>query len=233
MIFKTPEIPAGIRALKAPINFSNPFDIGITGPNLYGTETLCGDWSGDTLLLAQDFAPTEAVQKVLKIHGSKGAWRHNDGDGRYGIGVITNKNICKNLGYIGRNVEIDGKYSLNCGILYGNASFFLKDGNTPPTNGVNASKIVFDFVTAQMSNIRAIVCLGKPAFDGVMGYFNLNADWKRHRDTRISVKRGNFAVFALSHPGQLGLNSRLMNSTNADRLAAVKLDWESVGKAIG
>ena len=158
-MFKTPDIPRTIRDLDPPSNFVNPFRLGILGPNLFGTETLCGDWNGDLLLLAQDFAPAEEVRAVIESKGAAAAWRHNDGDGRYRIGKKTNLNICQSLGSIGRKVELSGRNSLNCGVLYGNASFFLKEGNVSPTRGVAASAPVFKFVLEKMQNLKAVACL--------------------------------------------------------------------------
>ena len=231
-MFKTPVIPNDIRNLKAPLNFKNPFQIGIEGPNLFGTETMCGDWDGDLLLLAQDFAPAEEVLGVMKMHGSIGAWRHNDNDGRYGVGFITNENLCRNLGYIGRHVDVRGGKSLDCGVLFGNASFFLKEGNTPPANGVKASRTVFDFVLNNMPNLRAIACLGRPAFDGVSYFLGVKANWRSLLNFQRPLKVGHLDVFALSHPGQLGINGRLTGATNSERLAAIKSDWEAVGKVL-
>ncbi|TPL79877.1 hypothetical protein FJ950_27060 [Mesorhizobium sp. B2-3-14] len=231
-MFKTPSIPDNIRRLKPPLNFVNPLQIGIDGPNLFGTETLCGDWNGDLLLLAQDFAPADEVRAVLKKHGSKGAWRHNDGDGRYGIGMITNENICRHLNSIGRNVDLAGRKSFDSGVLYGNASFFLKEGNVSPTNGVRASAPVFQFVIENMRKLRVVACLGKPAFEGVMGWLGSSADWRLHMNARKPVRHGQLSIFALAHPGQLGINGRLPSATHSERVAAVSADWRAVGKAL-
>ncbi|RWC59490.1 hypothetical protein [Mesorhizobium sp.] len=231
-MFKTPPIPDSIRRLKPPLDFVNPFQIGIDGPNLFGTETLCGDWGGTLLLLAQDFAPADEVRAVQKKHGSKGAWRHNDGDGRYGIGMITNENICRHLKSIGRNVDLAGRKSLDCGVLYGNASFFLKEGNVSPTKGVRASAPVFEFVIENMSDLKAIACLGKPAFEGVMGWLGINADWRMHMNARKPVRYGELSIFALAHPGQLGINGRLPSAIYSERLGAIEADWRAIGKAL-
>jgi hypothetical protein len=231
-MFKTPSIPENIKRLRPPPGFVNPFEIGIQGPNLFGTETLCGDWHGDLLLLAQDFAPAEEVQAVMKKHGSSGAWRHNDGDGRYHIGLFTNQNICQHLGDIGRAVDLGGKGSFSSRVLYGNASFFLKVGNTNPARGVIASAPIFEFVVSNMPNLKAVACLGRPAFDGVMRWLRIAADWRMHLNARKPVKHGELSIFALAHPGQLGINGRIPNTTNDERLAAIKSDWRAISEAL-
>lgn len=231
-MFKTPAIPTHIRQLKPPLGFANPMQIGIKGPNLFATETLCGDWDGKLLLLAQDFAPANDVRVAVKTHGSERAWRHNNGDGRYRIGKITNENIVLCLRSIGRDVDLDGDKSLGSGVLYGNASFFLKEGNTPLARGVEASAPVFEFVVQNMLNLRVVACLGKAAFEGAMNWLGVAADWEMHRNSRKPVRHGGLLFFALSHPSQRGINNRLPGATYSERLGAIEADWRAVGKAL-
>lgn len=224
-------IPKTIRELEAPLGFSNPFTLGIRGRYLFATETLCGDWDGNLLLLAQDFAPLEKVSAAVASHGAIAAWRHNDGDGPYKIGFKTNFNLCRSLTKIGRRVDLKGEGSQACKVLYGNACFFLKDGGDL-AKGVAASKPVFNFVIANMPRLRVIGCLGEASFAGVMGWLDLSASWRSQIDTRKPVRHKNLLIFALAHPGQLGVNNRLPNATNEQRMAAIEADWRAVGRAL-
>ncbi|BCM16734.1 hypothetical protein [Mesorhizobium sp. J8] len=225
-------IPKRIRELEPPSGFENPFAMGIRGPHLFATETLCGDWSGDLLLLAQDFAPASAVKAVLEDYGPEAAWRHNDGDGRYNIGLQTNSNLCGLLTMIGRAVELKGEASKECGVLYGNACFFLKDRNRKLGKGVSASKPVFEFVLSKMPRLKVIGCLGDCAFEGVMGWLGLHNSWRTQIDMRKPVRHNHLQIFALAHPGQLGINNRLLSATNSERVAAITADWRAIGRAL-
>ncbi|TPL76243.1 hypothetical protein FJ941_25550 [Mesorhizobium sp. B2-3-13] len=228
-----PVIPKTIRKLEPPPGFTNPFAIGIRGPNLFGPETLCGDWSGDLLLLGQDFAPCANVRAVAQTYGVKAAWRHNDGDGRYGrIGLITNTNLCRLLNLIGRRVDLKGQGSEECGVLYGNACFFLKDADGKPTRGVAASKPVFEFVISKMPRLKAIGCLGECAFDGTMSWLGLTTAWRSQIDARKPVRYENLQIFALAHPGQRGVNNRLQGAKTCDSMVEIEADWRALGRAL-
>src|SRR5262245_33269686 len=52
--FSTPYIPEEIRAIRHP-DYKNIFEYELRNENLWGTETLFGDWSGHTLIVAKDF----------------------------------------------------------------------------------------------------------------------------------------------------------------------------------
>ena len=41
--------------------YRNIFSFELGNYNLFGTETLCGDWDGDLLIVAQDFAPASFI----------------------------------------------------------------------------------------------------------------------------------------------------------------------------
>ncbi|PBB34334.1 hypothetical protein CK214_08480 [Mesorhizobium sp. WSM3882] len=207
--------------------------MGIRGPNIFGPETLCGDWSADLLLLGQDFAPAATVQDVIDTHGARAAWRHNDGDGRYDrIGLVTNNNLCALLNMIGRRVDLRGQGSKECGVLYGNACFFLKDGDGEPTRGVAASKPVFEFVISKMPRLKAIGCLGKCSFDGAMSWLGLTSTWRAQIDARKPVRYGSLLIFALAHPSQRGINNRMQGAVKRDPGAEIEADWRALGRAL-
>jgi hypothetical protein len=229
-MFKTPAIPAEIAQLKAPRGFLNPLKSGVVGPNLFGTETLCGDWNGDLLLLAQDFAPAAAFKTVLKKYGAELAWRHNDGDGRYRVGKDTNPAICRLLRSIGRDVEPSGSNATSCGVLYANALFFLKAGGALE-EGIAASQPVFDFVAREMKGLRVIACLGKASFEGAMRFLGSSADWVSHRYAQSPVVAGKFLVFGLAHPGYWGSYQRLPSGNKEERFDAMKGDWASMARS--
>lgn len=224
---RRPVIPQRLRKLPPPSGFENPFAMGIRSPHLFATETLCGDWDGDLLLLAQDFAPASAVKAVLEGYSPEAAWRHNDGDGRYSVGKETNPAICALLNSTGRAVTLDGRNSKNCGVLYGNACFFLPAGGIIE-EGVAASKPVFDHVVRKMKGLKTIACLGRASFEGVMLFLGLHADWASHRYAQRPVSTGRLLVYAHAHPGYWGSRARLPGGTKKERLSAMQTDWQKM-----
>lgn len=159
-------IPEWIRALRAE-GYTNIFEL-CDPPTIYGTEHLFGDWDGSLLVLGKDFAPAGEV-RLLAAQPADRVYRHNDGDGRYRTGLRTNRRLARIL--YGDGSLIDGRASRNCGTLYGNACFFLKEGNAsarltgwrPGEPVFDGSALVVRHVVDHMPNLRAIVCLGMEA----------------------------------------------------------------------
>jgi len=56
--FKTPPIPEWIKTLDTP-GYTNIYNLTLGNENLFGTETLLGDWDGPVLVVAKDFAPLQ------------------------------------------------------------------------------------------------------------------------------------------------------------------------------
>lgn len=161
-------IPEWIRTLKAE-GYVNIFEI-CQPDTIYGTEQLCGDWNGELLIVAKDFAPAEEVLKLAAQNlPAQLIYRHNDGDGRFKTGLRTNRRLMKLL--FGANAGVDGVAADTCGVLYASASFLLKQGATsadlldwtPGSATRQASRDVLEHTIASMPNLRAIVCLGGDA----------------------------------------------------------------------
>src|SRR2546422_6543861 len=120
--FITPAIPDSIKALRC-AQYRNIFEFPLENPNLFGTETLCGDWGGDLLVVAKDFAPAALIER-RREEGDPFPYRHEPA-------FPTNKLLVKLLCDNGRNVSIAGAGNTSCGALYMSACFFLRsDGRT-------------------------------------------------------------------------------------------------------
>jgi hypothetical protein len=63
--FSTPIIPEEIRAIRHPA-YKNIFEYELGNENLWGTETLFGDWAGHTLIVAKDFYPAELIEQDIQ-----------------------------------------------------------------------------------------------------------------------------------------------------------------------
>ena len=164
-------IPDWIKNLRAP-GYRNIFEFEISPSTIYGTEQLCGDWNGELLVLAQDFAPADEVERLVRLgYSADEVYRHNDGDGRYKTGLKTNNRLMSFL--FGRNSLSVKPNPYKCGVLYGSACFFLKTGTT--SDELEAFKIgrpAFDgslavvrYVVEHMPNLKAVMCLGNRSRD--------------------------------------------------------------------
>lgn len=156
---QTPTIPSWIREFSHP-GYVNVYSLdGLRSePKLFCTETLFGDWDGQTLLLAKDAAPAKVIMARVEA-GELDPWRHGV-RGRDPMGYQTNEQVEELAGYFtGSN-------------LYGSALAHLlkEDERTSSsladfTSGRlhNHLKRVLEFVVQDMSKLRAIVCLGNEA----------------------------------------------------------------------
>jgi hypothetical protein len=59
----TLEIPESIRSFKHR-HYTNIYELYPNERRLYGTESLFGDWDGELLLLAKDFAPARLIEEA-------------------------------------------------------------------------------------------------------------------------------------------------------------------------
>jgi hypothetical protein len=74
--FKTPEIPDWVREINHAC-YKNIFSYDLGNSNLWGTETLLGDWDGEYLLIAKDFYPARYIDDAVAA-GVKSPYRHGD-----------------------------------------------------------------------------------------------------------------------------------------------------------
>lgn len=158
MEFITPTIPAWVRDLHHPL-YRNIFSFGLGNKNLWGTETLLGDWRGEFLLIAKDFYPSSYVSELV-ASGVNNPYRHKDG-------IPTNTNLIKTLRHFGR---IEGKTkNTECNFLYISACFLLRDdglvrGKLPDEARVlRLSAPVVKFTIDHMPRLRCVVTMGKDA----------------------------------------------------------------------
>jgi hypothetical protein len=209
-------IPSWIKSLEAPPGYANVFSLGIDPPAIYGTETLCGDWSGELFLLAKDFAPLAEVKRLIdnKMPAEK-VYRHNDNDGRYKTGRRTNKRLMKFL--FDDSSLVDGRAAESCKVVYGSACFFLKDGDTsskldgwkPGSAVFDSSMRIVEHAIAQMSNLKAVVCLGQESLD-LMASLN-----KMNRQVGVSATIGRrlgqvHPFYSVPHPSRGSDESHLL-----------------------
>lgn len=187
-VFKTPPIPQWIKDLRS-VGYTNVFELHLGNRNLFGTETLLGDWDGVVLVVAKDFAPVEEVKRLIESGcPSSKVYRHNDGDGRYDTGLRTNQRLLRFMYGDTSNRMLDGRCNTKCGALYVNGCFFLKRGDEKSSSltawrtggeAFEKSKEVLKFVIGNMRNLRAIAALGNEPHAILEALFNSDSRLKR------------------------------------------------------
>ena len=196
--FTTPPIPSWIKELRVP-GYRNIYEYELGQQNLYGTETLFGDWSGELLLLAKQFAPSTYVEDRIQANELT-PYHHKPS-------LPTNKHLRELVaGYGG-------------GVLYASACFFLRDdgewsGSLPNKAQVlTASRPIFEFTLEHMPNLRTVACLGKDAWEFAVGEDN---GWREHMEARIPLILDGRVFFAHAHPGSFGTMNRGRDNVAGD-----------------
>jgi hypothetical protein len=213
---QTPVIPAEIKGFKTQ-EYTNIYELVPGETRLYGTESLYGDWSGELLLLAKDFACSQYVQK-LQDNGDPRPYSHNPK-------APTNKNLIEYLS------------EFKCGMLYGSALVGLlrndgkKSGTLPEfKKGSKVRQYACDvlrcFTIENMPNLRAIACLGDVAWDCALDSFEKpfekpRVSFKQAREERVPIPVEQISLFALYHPA-----ARCRKDSQIE-------DWQAMGTTMG
>lgn len=151
----TPQIPDWIRHSRVN-GYRNIYELCPEETRVYGTESLCGDWSGDVLLLLKDFASSDHVKEKI-ARGERG-FSHTPK-------LPTNRRLNHLLSPVRLTAQPE-----TCGVLYGSAlagllrddgemSGDLSNRREAMENGVRVLRWVVD----QMPCLRIIVPLGVEA----------------------------------------------------------------------
>jgi len=197
-------IPVDIRAFRHD-GFKNIYEPDFC-PNetrLYGTESLYGDWNGELLLLAKDFAPSNLIRERL-ARGESRPYHHTDSNSQE-LGRKTNIQLC-------RCVE---RFEINCGKLYGSAyACLLRDDNCGSGTLRTSAQIKWFirrallFTEAQMPNLNVIACLGEDAWKcATEAHDQPGLAWGAYRTARQSVtvvvpNERKIKLVAMRHPSR-------------------------------
>lgn len=209
--FKTPAIPDFIKAIRHD-GYKNifEFDDGVfpksQEKNLWGTETLCGDWDGKLLIILKDFAPTGHFEDR---HDVRPRYSHT-------IDSQTNGNLVNFLSNANHALDKSGIKNTSCGILYISACFLLKCGNRLRTK-ISASALekswpVIKFTIANMPNLKDIALCGTHAFKSFErfgGAFREKRSEPLYRKEPIKWSPGEkpYNLHVTCHPTNVAVNS--------------------------
>lgn len=208
-----PHIPDWIRCYKPPLGWTNVFDLVPSNQSLYGTETLFGDWAGETLLLAKDGAPTGVIRD-LRDRGDPQPWRHAQRELGDRGGFRTNERL------VALAADLPG------GKLYGSATanlLFDDPGWSRSLGGFfepplhDYFKRVLAWVLGSMPNIRRVACLGNEAWFltcHTIGARDASRQYSYHRDqcqpVRGAIGTKPVIAHALYHPAaRVSHNSKI------------------------
>lgn len=218
MVDMTPPIPDWIRDFRCPKGrFRNIYEYVPDEPRLYGTESLFGNWEGELLLLAQDFACTDDVERWID-EGRENVYAHNPA-------MITN-----------RSLELSTR-GMDCGILYGSAlAGMLKVGSSnsglPGWSHMSDHLcLILKFALQNMSNVNAIACLGSEAWKLCHRTFDKQTIPLTHalKYQCPSIMNG-LRVYAMPHP------SRASSVLGSKDKVDARWNWlheDLLGKSLG
>jgi hypothetical protein len=194
------DIPEAFRSFQTG-GWKNVFLLSKAVDNLYGTEDIFGDWSGETLLLARDGCPASAIL-ACSDRDVVNPWR----SATEGGGSKTNQWL------------IAHAHDIPKGKLYGSACAHLlvDDAGSPGSYSTKFRNFgdveghlveVLRWVIGEMPNLRRIVCLGSTAWhiaNLALGNDEVARAFRKYRDnsTISTGKVGNRTIqaFAVWHP---------------------------------
>lgn len=192
---------------------------------IFGTETLCGDYTGQVLVLAQDFAPAHRIRQRLDEQRDRNPFFHSE-ENRTNINLV---GLLRRLGELAdarpltrarlfKRIDIKGTNAGACGLVYGSIIWLLKEAASvsasPPRlrTVLDASSPVIKYAIASMPNLDRIVCLGRIAYEGLAHIHGLKRKWRHDLDAHLSftISAGDRSVqcFPSSHLSGRGLAMR-------------------------
>lgn len=181
---QTPIIPDWVRGLSHPL-YRNIFSYDLGNKNLWGTETLLGDWGGAFLLVAQDFYPTSWIEERRHLPNP---YSHNPA-------AMTNIQLLKTLRRF--SALRDEHTPSSCNFLYISACFLLRAGSAKraplpdATNVLRLSAPVVEFTMDNMPNLKTVVLMGGKA----EASFRVGGGM-------VAVKSRGLQVHTVSHPAR-------------------------------
>jgi hypothetical protein len=232
----TPEVPSSIRDI-CHDGFRNVFEYPLRGrdpfpdhtrPNLWGTETLGGDWNGTLLIVLKDFAPTEDLEN------------RSDGGALYSHrpDFPTNTNLVSFLRSSGVNIDLCGKARTSCGLLIASASFLLRIGSGESRSGppipasvLEASWPALEFTICKMPKLTDIALCGVEAFNTFRDNGKLAANRLDAQENRQFVDWRKYRIHCTTHTQPTAVNTR-KDPKNPDMSAReiAQEDWKAICK---
>lgn len=181
---------------------------------LHACETLFGDWNAEVMILAQDAANFNTLQK-LKIKDNKNPFRHSPGN-------QTNKNLFEIMSSLKRfdMGNYDAPNNLNCGLYYANAIWLLKDSKDMSgaiTNTKESYKINGQILEATINNLtklKLILTLGEHSYKFLTHFFRdqIEMDWHQtvaeSKAHKVHYKGAAYLVSSIYHTSTRGMVAR-------------------------
>lgn len=230
-MFPNPVLLASFERLSCP-GYVNIHSIHKQTDRLFGTETLCGDYSGRLLILAQDFGTAQRIRDRKKANPNSNPFHHNPSAG-------TNLTLVSMLRHVGQlskaggfsrarkflGIDIEGTSPADCGAVYGSIVWLLKDTKSVSSSLSNrqhvlrASRAAIEGAIQSMPNLDRIVCLGSVSYTGLARMHDLPNVWApdlaARAHYRIKTDARLVEVYPTSHLGGLGLAQRAPTRTAA------------------
>ena len=188
---------------------------------LHCCETLFGDYEASVLVLLQDAANFDRLNK-LYIKTGQNPFRHDPK-------VETNKNLFRFLKpYFRLGKSVADPNNRSCGVFYANAVWLLKDAADMQGDlrGDDGDLEIFLATLDSLPNLKLIIACGLVPYNLVCSAQNqLLPKWSDFRGgqvTKVAIRNRDFILGSTFHPGRRGVNWRYKFS-NAHALSGADL----------
>lgn len=173
-------------------------------PNLWGTETLGGDWNGRLLIVLKEFAP---LHDLLERTDGRPLYSHRPD-------FKTNNNLVGLLREAANvRLNINSLVNRDCGLLIASASFLLpigskRSGSTVPDVVLAKSWPALEFTIQYMRSLTDIALCGVEAFRTFEANGGLRGDRLAIQASRRPVQWRKYRVHCTTHTQPTAINTR-------------------------
>ncbi len=204
--------------LKLEPEYRNINEIVTINDRLHMCETLFGDLNAELMVLGQDGAPFEVMNRLV-VFNEEGANGY-----RHGPDVQTNINLIKCLSNYTAKYKVDGNIGpKTCGVFYANAVWLLKEGENMDaplrrlTSVLRKCTPVMQATIEGLPNLKLIIAFGKVAYESLRLIDpSLNQNWREMVDGRAVCNAklfgNNVKIGTVLHP------SRVRGDANVSKL---------------
>lgn len=184
--------------------YKNPNEYRLMLDGLHTCESLFGDYKAKILLLMQDAADSNTLDK-LKESGEKNPLKHSPQ-------ALTNKRLVDWFSRNNFDVNINGENSRDCDLYYANAVWLIKIGMNmrSPLRKKNAvlkeCAPVLNATIENLINLRLIFTFGSVAYESISNKYSLKKTWKEAMSSDKLIKANGIFIAPMFHPAKPGLN---------------------------
>lgn len=214
-------------------DYVNPNELMPMHDQLHICESLFGDWSARVCLLLQDPADVGSLERFHNETGRSLLSHSPTAD--------TNKRLISWLNKFPMysHLDIEGRYSKNCGLYYANAVWFLKRNGgmggslRQRKRVIEKSSEILAVTIGQLKDLELIIAFGRVAYEGLQNIFRLELNWPGALEasglTSIQVGQRKYLIGVTNHPKARGVSKDWMEQ----RLLGILQLWQDASQLHG